>query len=62
MRLDLEEYKRRAIPRLAQIDRLDERCEWEKFDCQCSLEVQALRERRKRLMDEQGADEVAAGL
>ena len=33
--LSLEEYEQRAIPRLAVIDELTPRCQWEKFDHQC---------------------------
>lgn len=60
--MTLEEYEARALPRLALIDSLDKRCEWGKWDWECSLEVRKLRDRRERLMQEQAADEKAAGL
>ena len=60
--LSMAEYKMRAEPRLAAIDAMDKRCEWSKWDFECTPEVQALRERRNRLMSEQIADEVDAGL
>ena len=60
--MTIEEYERRAIPRLERIDRLDKLCEWEKYDFQCSPKVQEYRETRRRLMAEQAADEMEAGL
>jgi hypothetical protein len=60
--LPLEEYEKRAIPRLAEIDNLTPRCKWEKFDHECDDITLTLRAKWKRLMDEQGRDEVAAGL
>ena len=56
------EYEARAVPRLAVIDRLDALCKWELFDWQCDHVTRTRRELRERLMREQTADEVAAGL
>lgn len=64
--MELDEYKQRSTPRLAAIDELDQRCQWDKFLEEIPLEKRAeiaeLRKRRERLMKEQVADEVAAGL
>lgn len=60
--LTLEAYEARSVPRLAEIDRLTPRCQWEKFDHECDDITLTLRAKWKRLMDEQGRDEVAAGL
>jgi len=56
--LSEEEYKARAIPRLAAIDRLAEKIDFTTEAWKCTPEG----ERYQRLMNEQGADEVAAGL
>jgi hypothetical protein len=56
------EYQRRAVPRLAQIDALDKRCEWDKHEFEIDWETRERRERRNRLMAEQNADEFAAGM
>lgn len=53
-----EMYKARAIPRLAAIDALASRIDFEK----CGWQLTPEGERYQRLMDEQQADEVAAGL
>jgi hypothetical protein len=55
-------YLERATARLALIEKLDARCQWDKHDCEVSFRTQQLRALRKRLMDEQSADEVAEGL
>jgi hypothetical protein len=60
--LTFEEYQSRAVPRMAAIEALDARCEWDKPGYECSLAVLELRDRRGRLMREQIADEAAAGL
>lgn len=60
--LTLEEYEKRALPRLEVIDELTPRCQWEKFDHQCDDITLTIRAKWNRLMDEQGRDEVAAGL
>lgn len=60
--ISLKDYEARALPRLAEIDQLSPRCQWEKFDHECDDITLTLRARWKRLMDEQGRDEVAAGL
>jgi len=56
--LSEEDYKARAIPRLAAIDRLAEKIDFTTEAWKWTPEG----ERYQRLMDEQGADEVAAGL
>lgn len=56
--LGLDDYNARAIPRLAAIDRLTERIDFSRHDWRHTPEG----ERWKRLMDEQGRDELAAGL
>lgn len=60
--LSMEEYKKRSIPRLKEIDLLDAKCEWKKHEFQVSPEVLQFRERRNALMADQNADECAAGL
>lgn len=62
MTLSIEEYEARAIPRLAVIDELSPRCQWEKHVSDCDDITLTIRARWRRLMDEQGADEIAAGL
>lgn len=59
--MDMQEYNERSIPRLALIDALDKRCQWDKFYFQVSSDVLELRKRREQLMAEQNADEIAAG-
>lgn len=56
--LSLDEYNRRAIPRLKAIDRLAEKIDFSTGAWRWTPEG----ERYQRLMNEQGADEVAAGL
>jgi hypothetical protein len=56
--LDMQTYQARALPRLAAIDALSARIDFSSFGWQHTPEG----ERWKRLMDEQGRDEVAAGL
>lgn len=56
--LSLDEYNRRAIPRLEAIDRLAEKIDFSTGAWRWTPEG----ERYQRLMNEQGADEVAAGL
>lgn len=62
--MTIDEYQARAIPRLARIDELDKLCEWDKFDFESSDpdRIRRVRATRERLMREQAADEVAAGL
>jgi hypothetical protein len=53
-------YLKRALPRLAEIDRLTPRCNW---DSSCpTWEQQVARDAWRRLMRDQADDEVAAGL
>ena len=59
--MDMQEYNKRSIPRLALIDALDKRCQWGKFDFQVPDDVLELRKKREKLMDEQNSDEIAAG-
>lgn len=59
--MDMQQYNKRSIPRLALIDALDKRCQWEKFDFQVSSDVLELRKKRQKLMAEQNADEIEAG-
>jgi hypothetical protein len=56
-----QEYLARALPRLEQIESLDKRCAWDKWDCECTESELSARRQRKILMDAQGADEVAMG-
>ena len=56
--LSSDEYKARAIPRLAAIDALAAHIDFSTFSWQSTPEG----ERYERLMREQMADEVAAGL
>lgn len=56
--LSAEEYNRRAIPRLEAIDRLAAKIDFATEAWKWTPEG----ERYQRLMNEQGADEVAAGL
>ena len=56
--LSLEEYNARAVPRLAAIDRLAGKINFATDSWRWTQEG----ERYERLMREQGADEVAAGL
>jgi hypothetical protein len=60
--MDMETYEKRAIPRLALIDKLSERCAFDKYEFQCSEAELRARATWKKLMNEQGADEIAAGL
>ena len=60
--MDMETYNKRAIPRLRQIEEMDKRCQWNKWDFELPLNIQELRKRREKLMDEQVQDEIAAGL
>jgi hypothetical protein len=60
--LDIKEYEQRATSRLALIEAMDKRCQWDKFGFQVPFEIQELRRRREKLMDEQTRDEIAAGL
>ena len=53
-----EQYKQRAIPRLAAIDALAAKIDFSSFAWRNTPEG----ERYQRLMDEQNRDEVAAGL
>lgn len=55
--LSIEEYERRAVPRLAAIDRL-----WDRIQREDLNPSDPVYERYERLMKEQGDDEVAAGL
>lgn len=61
-KLSIEEYEERAIPRLELIDIISAKCDWGKFDFECSQAARDARERWYRLMDLQTADEIAAGL
>lgn len=57
-KMSMDEYNARAIPRLEAIDRLSKRINFGSMVWQYTREG----ERWQRLIDEQGADEVAAGL
>lgn len=57
-KLSQEEYERRAIPRLKEIDRLIEKINFLSFGWEYTPEG----ERYKRLMAEQGQDEFDAGM
>jgi hypothetical protein len=53
-------YKQRAAERFKRLDALEAKCAW---GCDCPTTAQReARERWRKLMDEQGADEVANGL
>jgi hypothetical protein len=56
--LSIDDYNARAIPRLAAIDRLAEKIDFSSEGWKWTQEG----ERYQRLMNEQGEDEVAAGL
>lgn len=56
--LSMEEYQRRATPRLESLDRLAAKIDFSTDAWKWTPEG----ERYERLMREQGADEVAAGL
>lgn len=56
--LSMDEYNRRATPRLAAIDRLAQKIDFSSHDWRNTPEG----ERYDRLMREQNEDEVAAGL
>lgn len=56
--LSLDEYRARAIPRLAEIERLAARINFEDMCWRNTPEGQ----RYARLLDQQAADEVAAGI
>jgi hypothetical protein len=56
--LSLDDYNTRAIPRLAAIDALSAKINFEDFTWRNTPEG----ERWQRLMDEQGRDEAAAGV
>lgn len=60
--LSIEEYTARAVPRLARLDAIAERCAFGKWEFQCTPEERRYREIHQRLLDDQTADEVAAGL
>ena len=60
--MNIKTYESRAIPRLKLIDTLSEKCEWDKWDFEVSFKVRELRNRWKKLMNEQSKDEIAAGL
>jgi hypothetical protein len=60
--MDMDEYNRRAIPRLARLDAISDRCNFGVWEFECTPEQQRYREEWNRLMCEQNADEYAAGL
>ena len=49
-----EEEAQLAAERMKRVDALDEKCSWDKFESQCSLDELEARQRWHSIMDEQG--------
>lgn len=60
--MDQEEYLARATPRLARLDKLAPRCAFDKWPHERTAAEHRAWDEYQRLMAEQLADEVAAGL